>query len=361
MESVRRFTNEELIVEGEDPEILHDPSYVKAASILEGKEYFDSAFLRLQPDEAKLMDPQMRIFHECVWEAIEDAGCDPGDKKNKIGLFAGGAVNLSWQAYWTIMNQGVLVDSFSESQLTNVRFLPTRISYALGLEGPSLFVDTACSTSLVAIHMACRSLLLAECHIGIAGGVTLTNKSKRGYRYTDGMILSRDGCCRAFDASASGFVNGEGAAVVVLKTLKNALRDRDNIWAVIKGSAINNDGNIKVGYSAPSIDGQTEAILAAQKWAKIKPESIGYIEANSSGSRLSDPIEVASLNRVFGPSANKYCAIGSVKTNIGNLQVAASGASSLRRSYALKADRYRQAFILRNLIRKSPLTAVRSM
>ena len=309
---------------------------MKAGSILEGKEYFDSAFFRYRPDEAKVMDPQMRIFHECVWEAIEDAGCDPGDKKNKIGLFAGGSDNFTWQAYWALMNQDELVDSFSAAQLSDIRYLTTRISYALGLEGPSLFLDTACSTSLVAIHMACRSLLLAECHIGIAGGVTLSNQSKRGYLYRDGMILSKDGHCRAFDASSSGTVNGEGAAVIVLKTLKNALRDRDNIWAVIKGSAINNDGNVKAGYTVPSVDGQAEAILAAQKWAKVEPESIGYIEANAIGSRLGDPIEVASLNRVFGPGANKYCALGSVKTNIGHLNPAAGGAGFIKAVLSLR-------------------------
>ena len=293
---------------------------------MEGKEYFDSGFFNYRPDEAKLMDPQMRIFHECVWEALEDAGCDPTDLKNKIGLFAGAAGNSNWEVYAQLMNRKGLVDPYSASQLANSRFLNSRISYLFNFRGPSVHIDTACSTSLVAIHQACKSLLLGDCNIAIAGGVTITNKSKKGYLYKEGMIFSQDGHCRAFDRSASGTVGGEGSAVVVLKSLKNAMKDGDHIWAVIKGSGINNDGNNKVGYTAPSIDGQTEAILIAQKWAKVEPESITYIETHGTATKLGDVIETEALNRAFGKSSKKYCGLGSVKTNIGHLDIAAGAA-----------------------------------
>jgi len=334
VESISVLTDEELAEEiGPDRSLMGNPNYVKASSFLKDKEYFDSAFFNCLPDEAMLMDPQMRLFHECVWSAIEDAGCNL--ERDKVGLFAGAGINTNWEVYCQLINQG-LVDDFSASQLYNARFLASRLSYLLNLRGPSVFVDTACSTSLVAIHQACRSLLVGDCNVAVAGGVTITNRSRKGYLYEEGMIHSRDGHCRTFDADASGTVTGEGTAVVVLKTLKNALKDSDHIYAIIKGGGVNNDGNNKVGYTAPGVDGQTEAIMMAHRWSKVPPESISYVEAHGTGTRLGDPIEVEALNRAFGKSQEKYCGLGSVKTNIGHLDAAAGVAGFIKTVLALK-------------------------
>ncbi len=336
VESVRFFDDEELARAGEPASLVNDPAYVKANAFLDDKENFDSAFFNFRPAEARLLDPQMRLFHQCVWEALEDAGIRPDEANHKIGLFAGASTNINWELYARLTNGEGGVDAFTASQLSNARFVATRLAYFLNLRGPAVFMDTACSTSLVAIHQACESLLLANCNVAIAGGVSVTNKSRKGYLHAEGMIYSRDGHCRAFDAGASGTVGGEGAAAVVLKTLKNALTDGDHIWAVIKGSGINNDGNGKVGYSAPSVDGQTEAILRAQKWAKVEPRSITYVEAHGTGTTLGDPVEVEALNRAFGKSPEKYCALGSVKTNIGHLDAAAGVAGLIKTVLALK-------------------------
>ena len=336
VESIGFFTDEELRKEGEDQNVLHNPFYVKANGFIENKEYFDSSFFNYRPDEAKLMDPQMRIFHECLWKALEDAACNLNNSKNKIGVFAGASTDINWVVYSELVNRKGYVDNYTASQLNNARFLATRISYCLDLRGPSIIMDTACSSSLVAVQQACKSLLLAECNVAIAGGVSVNNESKKGYLYVEGMTHSRDGHCRTFDADASGTVGGEGAGVVILKTLKNALKDGDNIWAIIRGSGINNDGKDKVGFAAPSIDGQTEVIMMAQKWAKIEPESIGLIEAHGTATELGDPIEVEALNRAFGKSSEKYCALGSVKTNVGHLDAAAGVAGLIKAALSLK-------------------------
>src|ERR1700761_1686176 len=246
-ESISFFTDGELVKEGVDKNLIDDPLYVKAHGLLEDKDCFDALFFNYRPDEARLMEPQMRIFHECVWAALEDAGWEQNDPKNKVGLFAGSATNSNWEVYAQLENRKGYVDAFSASLISNPRFLSTKIAYNLDLKGPSVYLDTACSTSLVAIHQACRSLLMGECHMAVAGGVHITGRSKTGYIYEEGMVHSRDGHCRTFDDAASGTVGGEGAGAVVLKTLKNALKDGDHIWAVIKGSGINNDGNAKVG------------------------------------------------------------------------------------------------------------------
>ena len=335
VESISFFTDEELIEAGVDKSLVDDYRYVKANGLLENKDCFDSAFFNYRPDEARLMEPQMRIFHECVWAALEDAGWNPDDK-NKIGLFAGAATNINWEIYAHLINRKGYVDDFSVSLLSSPRFIPTKISYNLNLKGPSLFLDTACSTSLVAVHQACKSLLMGECNMVVAGGIHVTGKFRAGYMYEEGMIHSKDGHCRTFDDAASGTVGSEGVGVIVLKTLKNALRDRDHIWAIIKGSGINNDGSDKVGYTAPSIHGQVEAILMAQKWAKVEPESISYIEAHGTATRLGDPVEVEALANVFGYSTEKYCALGSVKSNIGHLDGAAGIAGLIKTVLALK-------------------------
>lgn len=299
-ETLSIIPDEELLKNGVDKKLLDHPQYIKAGNYLDDKDRFDSIFFDYLPSEAKVMDPQMRIFHEIVWEALEDAGYNPDEYNGLIGLFAGAGPNYNWQSLAIIENENNQVDSFSAQQLNNKDFMTTKISYKLNLKGPSVFIQTACSTSLVAVHMACRSLLMGECHIAVAGGVTVLSTPKTGYLYSEGMVLSPDGHCKAFDAEAQGTVFGEGAGAVVLKRLKNALADGDNIHAVIKGSAINNDGSRKVGYTAPSIEGQVEVISMAQKTARVEPGTISYIEAHGTGTALGDPIEVEALSIAFG-------------------------------------------------------------
>lgn len=336
VESIRLFSEEEMISEGESAALIRKASYVPAGAYLENKDCFDAAFFKYRPAEAALMDPQMRIFHECVWQALEDAGCISDDNENMIGLFATASHNINWQVYAQVANMKAKVDDFSVQQLSNVNFMASRTAYALNLHGPAIFMDTACSSSLVAIHEARKSLLLGDCYTAVAGGVAVTNRLNRGYVYQEGMITSKDGHCRAFDKEASGTVSGEGAALVVLKTLKNALKDGDHIYALIKGSSINNDGRNKVGFTAPSIEGQAEVISKAQKWAGVTPQSISYVEAHGTATKLGDPVEVEALKLAFGKSDEPYCAIGSVKTNIGHLDTVAGAAGILKTILALK-------------------------
>ncbi len=334
-ESVEFFTNEELMEAGESPEMINNESYVNAGSYVKNKEHFDAGFFDYIPDEAKLMDPQMRIFHECVWEALEDAGCDLKNNKDKVGLFAGAANNTNWVVYSELVNQQGFVDPVTLSKLNDARYIATRVSYNLDLKGPSIFIDTACSTSLVAIEQASKSLILGDCKVAVAGGVTITNKANQGYLHQEGAIFSADGHCRTFDSKASGTIGSEGAAVVVLKMLKHAITDGDNIYAIIRGGGINNDGKRKVGFTAPSVDGQVEAIMAAQKWSKIEPSSISYVEAHGTGTKMGDPVEIAGLKRAFGNSDEKYCGIGSLKSNVGHMDTAAGAASVIKVANAL--------------------------
>jgi len=335
IESVSFFSNEELLEAGIDENLINHPRFVKAKQVIEGKEYFDSSFFDYLPQEAGLMDPQIRIFHECVWEALEDAGYNPDDYTGLMGLYAGTSSNFAWEAFAMMSENEASIDSFTAGQLRGRDFLTTRVSHKLNLKGPAVFIQTACSTSLAAIHMACRGLLTGDCHIALAGGITITNSYKQGYLYQEGVVLSPDGHCRAFDALAGGTVGGEGAAVVVLKKLKKAAADRDNIRAVIKASAINNDGLRKVGFSAPSVDGQADVIRMAHKMARVEPQSISYIETHGTATILGDPIEVDALSQVFGSTKEKYCALGSVKTNIGHLDTAAGAAGFIKTVLAL--------------------------
>ncbi|GAB1537440.1 hypothetical protein NUACC21_00820 [Scytonema sp. NUACC21] len=288
--------------------------------------------------EAEITDPQHRIFLECACEALESAGYDSQTYKGSIGVYGGSG--LSSYLLNIYLNQN-LVNSIDPQQLVlagNKDFLTTRVSYKLNLEGPSYAVQTACSTSLVAVHLACQSLLNGECDMALAGGVTINATRKAGYMYTEGGILSPDGHCRAFDAKAQGSVGGEGVGIVVLKRLEDALLHRDTIHAVIKGSAINNDGSFKVSYTAPRIDTQAKVIRTAQVVAEVEPETITYVEAHGTGTALGDPIEIAALTQAFRSSTqNKgFCAIGSVKTNIGHLDTAAGVTGLIKTVLALK-------------------------
>jgi amino acid adenylation domain-containing protein len=337
VESVSFYSDRELEELGVAAQSLQDPNFVKSGgALLEDKEFFDAFFFGYTPGEAEVMDPQMRVFHECLWEALENAGYNPGTYNGSIGLYAGVGSSFYWEALVLLSGKGETLGDFAAMQLASANFLCTRISYNFNLKGPAVSVQTACSTSLVAIHTACRVLLTGECKIALAGGVTIGHLGENGYIYQEGMIASPDGHCRAFDARAEGTVGGKGAGAVVLKPLKAAVADRDHIYAVIKGSAVNNDGNRKVGYSAPSIKAQAEVIRTAQLFARVERDSITYIETHGTGTPLGDPVEVEALIKAFKTDKREYCAIGSVKTNIGHLDSAAGVASFIKTVLALK-------------------------
>ncbi len=305
-ESITFFTDEELLEAGVNSELLNHPNYVKAKGLMPGSEDFDSAFFGYSPSKAAKMDPQIRVFHECAWVALEDAGYDPETYDGLIGLYAGISSNFYWQAQNVLGEVSGVSERFANNLLANKDFFSTRISYKLNLKGPSVTMHTACSTSLVTIHQACQALLSAECDLALAGGVSITFPQKSGYMYQPGMILSKDGHCRSFDADASGTIQGDGVGIVVLKPLEDALNDGDNIYAVIKGSAINNDGRRKVGYTAPSVSGQVEVIRAAQRMAEVEAESIGYIEAHGTGTNLGDPVEIEGMKTAFNTKRTNF-------------------------------------------------------
>ncbi|CAH8709848.1 type I polyketide synthase [Paenibacillus thiaminolyticus] len=334
VESVTFFTDEELRDAGIGPELLEHPQYVKAKAMLEDVESFDAPFFNYTPREAELVDPQFRLFHECSWEALEDAGHTPDTDGKLIGVYAGASPNTYWVAN-QIMSAPHASDHFQILQLNNPSFT-TRISYKLNLKGPSVSVQTACSTSLVSIHLACQGLLGGECDLALAGGVSINLPRITGYLYQEGMIQSPDGHCRPFDEGANGTLFGDGIGIVVLKRLADALADGDTIHAIIKGSAINNDGSRKVGYTAPSTNGQVEVIRAAHHMAEVHPESIGYIEAHGTGTALGDPIEVEALQLAFATEKTGFCQIGSLKSNIGHLDAAAGVAGFIKAVLALK-------------------------
>lgn len=334
-ESITFFSDDELIESGINKELIEDPSYIKAKGIFDNIEYFDSNFFGYTPREAQILDPQIRIFYECVWEALEDSGYDPYTYQGLIGLYAGASMNLYWK-YLEFMGNLSDPSTFYSNALYQSEYIATRISYNLNLKGPSISISTACSTSLVAIHLACRSLLTGECNIALAGGISLLLPHKKGYHYQKEMILSPDGHCRAFDAKAEGTVPGDGAGVVVLKKLENAIADGDNIYCIIKGTSVNNDGFRKVGYTAPSIDGQAGVIRTAQHVGRVEPESISYVETHGTGTILGDPIEIEALKTAFSTNKKHYCLIGSVKSNVGHLDYAAGIAGFIKTVLALK-------------------------
>ena len=340
MESVVSFTEAELREAGVDPSVIAQPEYVRAGVVLEGMEMFDAGFFGLSPKEAAIMDPQHRHFLECSWEAIEASGHVPEKFAGSIGVFAGCGMNAYMM--FNLLTNRQLMDStglFLVRHTGNDKdFLSTRVSYQFNLRGPSMSVQTACSTSLVAIHLASQSLLSGECDMALAGGVTIELPHRQGYMYQEGEILSRDGHCRAFDADSTGTIFGSGVGVVVLRRLEDALADRDSIYAVIRGSAINNDGSSKVGYLAPSVDGQARAISEALAVAGVPADSIGYVETHGTGTAVGDPIEMAALTNAFAETTKRrnYCAVGSVKPNIGHLDTAAGVASFIKVVEALQ-------------------------
>ena len=342
VESISFFSDEELIEDGVDPRQLENPDYVKAKGVLENVDYFDSSFFGYPPMEAEIMDPQVRIFHECAWEALEDAAYVPGAYTGLIGIYAGALDNFYWQGLTLLSGEekgagdNDRVDSFSGLILRNKDFLATRVAYKLDLKGPAVSLHTACSTSLVAVDTACRALLGGVCDMALAGGVATWFPHKSGYLYQEGIILSADGHCRAFDAQASGTVSSEGVGIVVLKRLEEAEADGDHIYAIIKGSAINNDGTRKVGFSAPGVEGQAEVIKTAIYVADVEPGSIGYIEAHGTGTVAGDTVEMEALKLAFKTNKKQSCAVGSLKTNVGHMDTAAGAAGLIKVVLALK-------------------------
>jgi acyl transferase domain-containing protein/thioesterase domain-containing protein/acyl carrier protein len=341
VESLSPFTEAELTAAGVNPAEFADPNYVKVGAVLPDMEEFDAKFFGFSPREASIMDPQHRHFLEVAWEALENAGHVPEKFGGSIGIFGGSGHNAYMPL--NLMSNPKLMASvgfFLVRHTGNDKdFLTTRVSYLLNLRGPSVNVQTACSTSLVAIHSGVQSLLNGECDMALAGGVTIELPHRHGYLYRENEILSPDGHCRAFDAASKGTVFGSGAGVVVLRRLADAMADGDHIHAVIKGSAVNNDGSQKVGYMAPSVDGQAQAIAEAMAIANVSPETITYVSAHGTGTPVGDPIEVAALTQAYRQGTDKtgYCALGSVKTNIGHTDTAAGVASFIAVAKAMQA------------------------
>lgn len=333
VESRRVFTPAELSIPAE---IRAHPQYVNSGFVLDDIDLFDAEFFDISPRQARLTDPQQRLFLECVWEALEDSGINPDIYAGVIGLYAGANMSeyiglAATQAHTGVVNQLLVRWNNDKDSLT------THTAYKLNLKGPCVTVQTACSTSLVAVHMAAQSLLNYECDLALAGGVTVRVPHYQGYMYEEGAIFSPDGHCRTFDARAQGTVFGNGVGVVVLKRLSDALVDRDHIWALIKGSAVNNDGSQKIAFSAPSVAGQRDVITEALSVAAVDPESISYVEAHGTATPIGDPIEVTALTQAFGTGSGKkgFCALGSVKTNIGHAGSAAGIASLIKTVLAL--------------------------
>ena len=331
VESVKFFGREELIKMGIKEELLDNPGFTAADAILEGMEDFDASFFGYSAREAETMDPQHRLFLESAWEVLENAGYNPELYDGKIAVF--GSANLSGYMIHNLYSNPDLVDTLGSFKImlgNGQDFLATKVSYKMNLMGPSVNVNTLCSSSSVAVHYACQNLLNYGCDIALAGGVSFQVSRGDAFFYQEGGIGASDGHCHAFDSKASGTVSGSGLAIVALKRLEDAIADGDHIHAVIRGTGINNDGSNKNSYTAPNVDGQAECIAEAIAVSGVNPETITYIEAHGTGTDLGDPIEIAALTKAFHAYTKKkqFCAIGSVKTNIGHL-VNAGGLASL--------------------------------
>ncbi len=341
-ESISFFSDEELLAAGIAPEKVADPHYVKARGLIRNPELFDAAFFGISPREAELMDPQQRLFLETCWHALEAAGYAPSTVAGAVGVWGGMSTGMTNNTY-LLSNLHSAPDLLDAADLLPAMlgnendYLTTRVSYKLNLRGPSINVQSACSTSLVAAAQAFQSLMTYGCDVALAGGVSVSFPQQDGYMHQEGDIGSPDGHCRPFDADAQGTVFSNGVGVVVLKRLEDALADDDTIYAVIRGSAINNDGSSKVSFAAPSVDGQAEVIAMAQAMAGVEPESVSYVETHGTGTALGDPIEVAGLIQAFGRNAEHtgYCGLGSVKSNFGHLDSAAGVAALIKTALCL--------------------------
>ena len=338
-EMITRFSDAELRAAGVESALLDDPHYVRAGAVLPEHDRFDAAFFGFSPREAELLDPQQRLLLETAWEALDVAGYSDRTLagRGSIGVFAGSGLNHYLLEH--LHPNAALKSAVGAYQMFLVNSpdsVAMRLSYKLNLSGPSVTVQTACSTSLVAVHQACQSLLAGECDLALAGGVSLLLPQDQGYLHQEGMILSPDGHCRAFSEDAAGTLGGSGVGMVLLKPLAEALADGDVVHAVIRGSAVNNDGAAKISFTAPSVEGQARVIREAQAVAEVEPDSIGYVEAHGTGTPLGDPIEVAALTEAFRSARRGVCALGSVKSNIGHADAAAGVAGLIKATLALQ-------------------------
>jgi acyl transferase domain-containing protein/acyl carrier protein len=339
IESISYFSDEELLESGIDRALIKKANFIKARGVLGNSDLLDAQFFGLHAREAALMDPQHRLFLECAWKAFESAGYCPDNHQGRVGIFGGSSMNTYMlNNLQSLIKNVESVESLQVSIGNDKDSLTTEVAYRLNLKGPAVTIQSSSSTSLTAVHYACQSLLNYESDMALAGGVSVHFPEKSGYLYMEGGTTSSDGHCRAFDAAADGFVAGHGVGVVLLKRVADALADGDTIWAVIKGSAVNNDGAVRVSYMAPGVEGQSEVFAIAQAIAGVNPEDISYIEAHGTGTRVGDPIELTSLKQVFKSVTDKknFCAIGSVKPNIGHLDSAAGIAGLIKTVLMLK-------------------------
>ncbi len=333
--TITNFTRDDLIAAGVGEQIADDPAYVPARGVLADPELFDADFFGIAPKEAELMDPQHRLLMQTAWEALESGGLATDAPFGRVGLFAGAGFN------YYLLNQVLARPAVLENHgllsivLGNEKdHLATKVAYRLGLCGPAVTVQTACSTSLVAVHLACQSLRAGDSDIALAGGVCIALPQQSGYLHESKGILSPDGACRPFDAGAAGMVPGNGVAIVALKRAADARRDGDHIYALVKGSAVNNDGSGRVGYTAPGVAGQIDLLNRAYQNAEVEPATVGYLEAHGTATEAGDAIELAALAEVFGQAAQP-CSIGSVKANVGHLDAAAGVTGLIKAALAL--------------------------
>ena len=339
-ETLSFFADDELEPAAPDEmEARRQPNYVRSRGILADVEMFDAEFFGINATEAAVMDPQQRVFMETAWEALESAGHDPRTFAGGVGVFAGMSNNYYFLQNLLAREDVTDIVGWLTTMMGNEKdYLATRVSYKLDLKGPALNIQTACSTSLVAVCTAVQSLLNYQCDLALAGGVSITLPQKRGYLHQEGGITSPDGHCRTFDEDAAGTVFSNGVGIVTLRRLSEALEDGDTIYAVIKGAGMNNDGAAKVSFTAPSVEGHAGVIALAQALAGIDPESISYVEAHGTATQLGDPIEIAGLTQAFragGASETGTCAIGSVKSNVGHLDAAAGVTGLIKTALAL--------------------------
>ena len=340
VESISFLDEDELAGVGVDRETMDNPAFVKSpGGLIERMEYFDASFFGYTPMEAEQLAPPIRIFHQCLWEALEDGGYVPDTYPGVIGLYAGSSPTRQWEMLSDFSTRPRELNPVVSGYLNNRDFLATLIAYRLNLRGPAFTLHTACSTSLVAIHFGCRDLRNRECDMVLSGGAGIKLQAPAGYMYQDGFIHSPDGHCRTFDARAQGSCGGDGVGVVLLKRLEDALNDNDHIYAVIAGSAVNNDGSRKVGYAAPGIDGQSAVIRNAHKAAGISAEDIGYVETHGTATPMGDVTEMEALKMAFNTDKKQYCALGAIKSNIGHLDAAAGVAGFIKTVLMLKHRR----------------------
>ena len=345
-ESIETLSEEALTAAGVSAKTLADPTYVRRAPLLDGIEEFDAEYFGMNPYTARMMDPQQRLFLQTAWHALEDSGYDPAGYDGSVGVFASSTASgylmdnlMSHRDTKTLVGEGITVEMFNLVLLNDKDHLATRVSHELNLRGPSMSVQTACSSSLVAVHLACQSLLSGECDLALAGAAAIRVPHHVGYTYEPGAMVSPSGHCRPFDARSDGTIFGSGVAALILKPLQAALDDGDRIHAVIRGSAVNNDGALKMTYAAPTVSGQAEVIAEAQAVADVDSSSIGFVETHGTGTPLGDPIEIEALRQAFGASEidrTGPCVLGSVKSNIGHLDAASGVAGLIKTILCLK-------------------------